>query len=406
MRQDARVRVLLALAVGVLAASCAPTSSVVPSRPGSTLPVGSAASAPSSATSSPAHSPIATASAQATAAAAAIDGLIVFSRHDPGTDDTYCFTIDANGANEAQGHAGACGPPSPDGSRILTTVYQPNGFGPLLDGRPATTNPDGSDFKQLDSYPDDTFNVTCGYWSPDGLRFLCESGEDAKPADDGIYTMRSSDGGNRVRVTRAPVGHQDQPQGYSPDGSQILFERVSDTEPSAEYVVNTDGTGLVRLSPASLWVIDFARTADWSPDGKQVVFASAVESDGHPGLYVVNADGTGLHQIASPEVGGPTAQWSPDDQWIASSTCLRCQPQLFVMHPDGTGKVALTDGADNSTSLRPIWSPDGSRLLYQTQGSDGRVSIWTMKPDGSDRALVADVGTDLSSYSWGTAKTP
>ena len=405
MRQDARVRVLLAL-VGLLVASCASSSSVVPSPPASALPVGSAASAASPAASSPAPSVVATASAQATTAAAAIDGRIVFSRHDPATDDTFCFTIDPSGANEARGHAGACGPPSPDGSKILTTAYKPNGFGPLLGGRPATTNPDGSGFEQLDSYPDDTFNVTCGYWSPDGLRFLCESGEDGKPADDGIYTMRSSDGGDRFRVTRAPAGHEDQPQGYSPDGSRILFERLSDNEPSAEYVVKTDGTGLVRLSPASLWVIDFARTADWSPDGKQVVFGSAVEADGHPGLYVVNADGTGLHQIASPDVGGPTAQWSPDGSWIASSTCLRCGPQLFVIHPDGTGKVALTDGADGSTALVPIWSPDGSRLLYQTQGSDGKVSIWTMKPDGSDRAQVADVGTDLSSYSWGAAKTP
>ena len=254
MRQDARVRVLLALVVGVLAASCASTSSVVPSPPGSALPVGSASSAASPATSSPAPSAVATSSAQATAAAAAIDGLIVFSRHDPATDDTFCFTIDPSGANEAQGHAGACGPPSPDGSKILTTVYQPNGFGPLLGGRPATTNPDGSGFKELDSYPDDTFNVTCGYWSHDGRRFLCESGGDANPADDGIYTMRSSDGGDRFRVTRAPAGHEDQPQGYSPDGSRILFERLSDSEPSAEYVVKTDGTGLVRLSPASLWV--------------------------------------------------------------------------------------------------------------------------------------------------------
>ena len=254
MRQDARVRVLLALVVGALVASCASSSSVVPSPPASALPVGSAASAASPATSSPAPSAVATASAQATTAAAAIDGRIVFSRHDPATDDTFCFTIDPSGANEAQGHAGACGPPSPDGSKILTTAYQPNGFGPLLGGRPATTNPDGSGFEQLDSYPDDTFNVTCGYWSPDGLRFLCESGEDAKPADDGIYTMRSSDGGDRFRVTRAPAGHEDQPQGYSPDGSRILFERLSDNEPSAEYVVKTDGTGLVRLSPASLWV--------------------------------------------------------------------------------------------------------------------------------------------------------
>ena len=355
------------------------------------------------ATSSPKPSAVSTPTAPT---AAAVGGLIVFSRHDPATDDTFCFTIDPDGTNEAKGHPGACGPPSPDGRKILTTTYQPNGFGPLVGGRPGTTNPDGSGFKSLDAYPGDAINFSCDYWSPDGVRFLCESGGDGEPADDGIYTLRSSDGGDRVRVTRAPAGHEDQPQGYSPDGSQILFARLSDTEPSAEYVVKTDGTGLVRLSPESLWAADFVSTADWSPDGQRVVFASALEGGGHPGLYVVNADGTDLHQIASPDVGGPSAQWSPDGRWIASSTCLRCQPQLFVIHPDGSGIVTLTDGADGSTSLTPIWSPDGSRLLYQTQQPDGHVIIWTMRPDGSDRAQVVDVGTDLSSYSWGAAESP
>ena len=297
----------------------------------------------SPATSSPAPSAVATASAQDTAAAAAIDGLIVFSRHDPATDDTFCFTIDPSGANEAQGHAGDCGPPSPDGSKILTTVYQPNGFGPLLGGRPATTNPDGSGFKELDSYPDDTFNVTCVYWSPDGLRFLCESGGDGNPADDGIYTMRSSDGGDRVRITRAPAGHEDQPQGYSPDGSRILFERLSDSEPSAEYVVKTDGTGLVRLSPASLWTIDFAWTADWSPDGKQVVFASAVEAEGHPGLYVVNADGTGLHQIVSPDVGGPNGPVVTGRPMDRIQHVLS-MPAPTLRHPSRWDRKGRTDG--------------------------------------------------------------
>jgi len=405
MRQDTQVRGFLALAIGVVVTACTPASSVIPTPHGSGAPEGRSSADRSPSSPSPMASAGAPVSAQPTGDAA-LGGLIVFRRHDPATDDTFCFTIDPSGANEAQGHAGACGPPSPDGRRILTTTYQPSGFGPLLDGRPATSNPDGSDFRPLDAYPDTTFNLTCDDWSPDGQRFLCESGGDGNPADDGIYTLRSSDGGDRVRLTRAPAGHEDQPQGFSPDGTQILFERVSDSEPSAEYVVKTDGTGLVRLSPETLWAADFQTTADWSPDGTQVVFAAAVESGGHPGLYVVNADGTGLRQIASSDVGGPTAQWSPDGQWIASSTCLRCGPQLFIIRPDGTGKVALTDGADDSTSLTPVWSPDGSRLLYQTQQADGRVAIWTMKLDGSERAKVADVGTDLSGFTWTAAKTP
>ena len=401
MRRGTRARFLV-LFVGVLTASCSPASSTLPGQLDSAAPQG-AASSPSTPAATPGPSPSAALapSGQESAPAAATGGLIVFSRHDPATDDTFCFTVDPSGANEAQGHAGACGPPSPDGGQILTTAYQPSGFGPLVGGRPATSNPNGSGFKLLDAYPGDAINFSCGYWSRDGGRFLCESGGDGKPADDGIYTLRSSDGGDRVRVTHAPAGHEDQPQGFSPDGSEILFERLSDSEPSAEYVVKPDGTGLVRLSPADLWAADFVTTADWSPDGRQVVFASAIEAGGHPGLYVVNKDGTGLHQIASPDVGGPTAQWSPDGRWIATSTCLRCDPQLFVIHPDGSGRVMLTDGADGSTSMTPIWSPDGARLAVPDATGRRGVSIWTMKPDGSERVEVADVGTDLSTFSWG-----
>ena len=405
MRRHAGSRAFLFLAVAFSAASCTTSSSVLPSPSVPTSfggPTPSGPSASASATSSASESRQATTAP----ASAASGGKLVFSRHDPQTDDTLCFTIDPGGSNEARGHAGACGPPSPDGTKILTTVYQPNGFGPLVGGRPATTNPDGTGFKVLDSYPKRQINLSCGYWSPDGRRFLCESGGDGMSTDDGIYTMRSSDGGDLIRITQAPAGHEDQPQGYSQDGSRILFERISDVEPSAEYVVGTDGSGLVRLSPDNLWTTDFALAADWSPDGRQIVFASAVESGGHPGLYVVNVDDTGLHQIASPYIGGPTAQWSPDGHWIASSSCLRCGPQIFLIHPDGTGRASLTDVADGSTSLTPVWSPDGSWLLYQKQQADGRVTIWTMRPDGSDRTQVADVGTDLSTFWWGAAQTP
>lgn len=406
MGRSSRTRILLCTFALCSAASCASGPSVAPSQPAAPSAGAPSPRVVASATASPIPSTGGTAHDSARPGAAAHGGKLVFSRHDAQTDDTFCFTIDPDGSNEKRTHAGACGRLSPDGRKTLVTVYQPSGFGPLVGGRPATMDPDGSGFKMLDSYPKRPINLTCAYWSPDGRRFLCESGGDGMATDDGIYTMRSSDGGDLVRLTRGPKDHEDQPQGYSPDGSRILFERVSDVEPSAEYVVNSDGTGLVRLSPDNLWAPDFVLGADWSPDGTQVVFVAAVVSGGHPGIYIVNADGTGLHQIASPDLGGITVQWSPDGRWLASSSCLRCQPQLFLIHPDGTGRVALTDGSDGSTSLTPVWSPDGSWLLYQTVQADGTVTLWTMGPDGSDRSRVAEAGSDLSSFSWGAGATP
>ncbi len=390
-----RLAVLMTLVLGGCAGQPGPPSAV---------PALASPQLTSVVTSGPSASlPAATASkSSAVPPQSVANGKIVFARHDPQTDDTLCFTIDPDGTTEAKLHAGGCGASSPDGSKVLTTVFKPNGSGPLVGGRPATTNPDGSGFKLLDAYPGNKLNLICGSWSVDGSRFLCESGGDATAADDGLYTVRSSDGGDLVRVTTAPAKHEDTPYGYSPDGSRILFGRLSDDEPSGIFVVNADGMGLVRLSPGDLSASEFSFAADWSPDGSQVVFGAVVLKVGFTALFVVNADGTGLHQIVSTDIGGATAQWSPDGRWIAFTSRLRAQPQVWLVHPDGTGQVRLTDGTDGSNWLAPIWSPDGSRLLFQG-GKDNHVALWTMNPDGTGRSQLADVGTDLSSYSWGVA---
>jgi Tol biopolymer transport system component len=56
-------------------------------------------------------------------------------------------------------------------------------------------------------------------------------------------------------------------------------------------------------------------------------------------------------------------------------------PDLWVVDFDGSNLVQLTsEGGD-----QPAWAPDGSRLVYtNTQFGE----IWTMKPDGSDRARL------------------
>jgi hypothetical protein len=63
-------------------------------------------------------------------------------------------TIDPDGTDAAQitaiGGLG-CQAWSPDGSKILVCAWQGS---PLDQTRPATANPDGSDFTVLDSYPE------------------------------------------------------------------------------------------------------------------------------------------------------------------------------------------------------------------------------------------------------------
>lgn len=61
-------------------------------------------------------------------------------------------------------------------------------------------------------------------------------------------------------------------------------------------------------------------------------------------------------------------------------------PRIYTMRTDGTGLLALTPA--DEIGRAPAWSPDGSRLAYESY-HDGAADIWTVRPDGTGRTLVA-----------------
>jgi Tol biopolymer transport system component len=56
--------------------------------------------------------------------------------------------------------------------------------------------------------------------------------------------------------------------------------------------------------------------------------------------------------------------------------------QIFTLDPSGTGLMQITDSA-TSTSIDPDWSPDGSRIAFDSD-RDPIVNIYTANPDGTD----------------------
>jgi len=74
-----------------------------------------------------------------------------------------------------------------------------------------------------------------------------------------------------------------------------VFARTDPAGGSELYLVNTDGSGLRRLTAtASLNELEPA----WSPDGTQIVFHGCTSD--HCALYVMNADGSGETEISTP----------------------------------------------------------------------------------------------------------
>ena len=116
----------------------------------------------------------------------------------------------------------------------------------------------------------------------------------------------------------------------------------------------------------------YHRTADWSPDGTELVFESDREG-GQPALFTMSALGGEARRI-TPVFGyeGHPA-WSPDGLSIAYEATTSGPMQVYIV--DATGGDALQLTSDGG--FWPRWTADGSGIIFGVYG-DGEPNIWTL----------------------------
>jgi Tol biopolymer transport system component len=112
-----------------------------------------------------------------------------------------------------------------------------------------------------------------------------------------------------------------------------------------------------------------------SPDGRRVCFP--VRRQGRSTLQCTTADGTGVRPVAeSLDVRG-AASWSPDGQWIAVGAMEGASVRVFKVPVDGGRPVRLVD----SGSSNPVWSPDGTFILYSGTPRARSVPLQAVTPN-------------------------
>ena len=249
---------------------------------------------------------------------------------------------------------------SPDGSKLLISnamLLDENGEC-CVAFRPATIEPDGSDYTLIDP-PVFGSDMYCHGWSADGTRVLCGVGGDQP----GIFSFRATDGGDARRLTTNPYGGADVAWSLSPDGAQFAFIRYRPGPMPAPrpfqpqkvgiFVANADGSNVRQVVPFGLAQAHELASANWSPDGEQII---ATTTRGR--LFVVRIDGTGLRQL-SLDVDGFAYQpdWSPSGDRIVFGMFVNGQPDLYVANANGSNLTRITNSPDFEDG--PDWAAAG-----------------------------------------------
>jgi Tol biopolymer transport system component len=258
------------------------------------------------------------------------------------------------------------------------------------------------------------------------------------PAGDyDIFTM-NADGSNLVNLTETPEDTSDGPQDtspkWSPDGSRILFLSTAIEEDAELWVMDRDGANRQQLTDNAS--PDFGGT--WSPDGARVAWSVDDQEHFDFDIWVMDADGSNQAPVTAeaPEelqFNEWQPDWAPNGRIVYSATTLvpflddeGAFYKIFSMEPDGSDRVMLSEGPDPSDDVpnhdeQPAVSPDGAWIAFGSnkqpeqdwdvvviRTSDGAqfnltntypeselFPMWS--PDGTKLLFVSSVSEDLYS---------
>jgi Tol biopolymer transport system component len=213
-------------------------------------------------------------------------------------------------------------------------------------------------------------NLIPARWTPNGRELLFWKDPDfsASLIADGLDLYRISMEGGKPRETMANTLVHSEVLQFSPDGNELALvegsgretwreKRLASLEMATGRLRHLTAADRIALSPA------------WSPDGKWIAFVSAPAAKERSG--VVDARRVSMDQR-----------------------------RIWLMRPDGSEAHALTNDPKYRDEY-PIWSRDGSRVLFVRVDSAGKASICLIGMDGGrPRRIVTGIEPPSDYYGY------
>ncbi len=194
-----------------------------------------------------------------------------------------------------------------------------------------------------------------------------------------VFAVRP-DGSHLRQVTHDPLGAQS--PSVSADAKRIAFVRFDWRTGFVLFVMNADGTGEKRLTDGSN---PSAMDPAFSPDGRELVFASRIACGGGygtPQVWMVGVNGQHSRAITHDcdlGVGGPT--FAPSGRAIAFTGDNGFTSHIYLVDPRGTHVQQLTTGAEHA--VEPSFSPNGKQIVFSRSTPSQRSRLFVIGASGT-----------------------
>jgi Tol biopolymer transport system component len=225
------------------------------------------------------------------------------------------------------------------------------------------------------------------------------------------------------------------PEGWTADGRYVLF--WNDIQFSASLMV--DGTDLMAVPAVGGELRALYRgltrpgMVSPVPSGATLAVTEGVGRESWTGkrIALVDVDSGAVTELTSADRASLEPSWSPDGRRIAFVSQpdkkegllsglipeLTRDRRIWVMNADGSDQRQLTNDSAYRDE-RPLWSADGSQILFARLDENMKASLWLMTSDGGEAKQVVDAfgptagvdyygATDWDSlYDWWQPPTP
>jgi dipeptidyl aminopeptidase/acylaminoacyl peptidase len=232
--------------------------------------------------------------------------------------------------------------------------------------------------------------------------------------------------------TNSPLPGTGKEVAWSPDGKQIAFISSTPGDGAAEasgdpmvitrYLYKPDaGEGMTRFNDNQrlhIFVVDIAsrqvrqltqgnfdeHSIDWSPDGKQLVFASNHEPNQDEffnyDLFTLQLADNSIHRLTATENCEYDPLWSPDGKSIAYLGTRRGltdrettmeDTHVWLMNADGSNPREIGAVIDNRQGT-PQWARDGSAVYFTVAERGSNHLVRLPISGGQPEYIVKDAG--------------